>query len=119
MATVDFDEAIKAHSDWKMKLATYLRKPDGSLKPADVCMDNACALGKWIHGDGRKYAAIPDYGTLKAEHAAFHAETANIVRRANAGEQVKEETALSADSEFTRASKAVVQSIMKMRRIAN
>lgn len=28
---MDFDGAIKAHSDWKMKLSTYLRKPDGSF----------------------------------------------------------------------------------------
>jgi hypothetical protein len=33
---MDYAEAIKAHSDWKMKLKVYLAKPDHSLKVAEV-----------------------------------------------------------------------------------
>jgi hypothetical protein len=51
---MDFDEAIKAHSAWKFKLSGYLRKPDGSIKSADVVVDNKCALGQWIYGEGQK-----------------------------------------------------------------
>lgn len=45
---MNFDEAIRAHSDWKMKFNIYLSKPDGSINPQDLANDNLCALGKWL-----------------------------------------------------------------------
>ena len=49
---MNFDEAISSHTGWKMKLARYIAKPDGSLKSAQVSTDHNCELGKWIHGAG-------------------------------------------------------------------
>lgn len=113
---MDFDEAIKAHAAWKLKLSNYLAKPDGSLKAADICLDNKCALGQWIYGEGSKHSALPEYGTLKSEHARFHKAAADIVTRVDAGQNAGAEMTLGSKSEFGLASTAVVTSIMAIRR---
>lgn len=113
---MDFDEAIKAHSAWKMKLSSYVGKPDGSLKAADVAVDNKCALGQWIYGEGSKHSALPEFSTLKTEHAKFHKCAASVITQADSGKSVTEEIALGSKSEFSIASSNVVAAIMKMRR---
>ncbi len=112
---MNFDEALQAHVNWKMKLSHYLRKPDGSLKAREIEGDKACALGKWIHGEGSAYASVPEFGKLKAEHARFHQAAADVVRRADDGVDVKDETALGSQSAFGKASKAVVGAILALK----
>ncbi len=113
---MNFDDAIKAHSAWKTKLAQYLHSPDGSLKPEEIAPDNKCALGQWIHGEGASHASTPDYATLKSEHATFHKAAADVVRRANLGQKVSEDVALGGNSPFASASMNVVSAIMAMKR---
>lgn len=112
---MNFDEAIRAHSDWKMKLGTYLRNPDGSLKSAEISPDNKCPLGQWIYGEGAKFSTLPEYEILRTEHAKFHKEAAQVVTKADSGQNVTEEVALGANSGFAKASSSVVSAIMKMK----
>ncbi|MGA7794565.1 MAG: CZB domain-containing protein [Candidatus Acidiferrales bacterium] len=69
---MDFDHAIAAHSAWKGKLAKYLEHPDHSLQAAEIALDDHCELGKWIAGEGKQFANLPEYSTLKTEHSHFH-----------------------------------------------
>lgn len=115
---MDFDEAIKAHSAWKIKLSKYLRSPDGSLKSSEVQLDNKCDLGKWIYGEGAKWSSLPEYSTLKQEHAKFHKAASDVVKRADSGQDTSEDTSIGAKSEFASASSAVVTAIMMIRRKA-
>lgn len=112
---MNFDEAIRAHSDWKMKLSSYLRNADGSLKASEISPDNKCALGQWIYGEGAKWSSLPEYETLKAEHIKFHKEAAQVVEKADSGQNVIEEIMLGGDSGFAKASSSVVSAIMKMK----
>lgn len=112
---MDFDEAIKAHAAWKLKLSTYLKKPDGSLKPVDVEVDNKCNLGQWIYGEGSKLSNFSEYATLKNEHNKFHKAAAEVIRKADRGESITDEIALGSKSAFGSASSAVVSAIMSMR----
>lgn len=112
---MNFDEAIKAHSSWKLKLSSYLRQPDGTLREADVASDNACQLGKWLYGDGRKYASLPEYRALCQQHARFHRAAASVVKLAHTGASTSEATALGSDSEYGVASKSVVSAIMALK----
>ena len=116
---MDFDEAIKAHSTWKLKLGTYLRKPDGSLKSAEVQLDNKCALGQWIYGEGSKWKSLAEYETLKLEHMKFHKAASAVVQKADSGASVAEEIALGGNSDFANASSSVVAAIMAMKRKAS
>jgi len=112
---MDFDHAISAHSQWKQELSSYVQKPDRSLDPSVVGSDNRCDLGKWLAGEGKKFARHPEYSAVVSEHARFHKAAGEIVRRANSGEHVAEETALGTKSEFAAASNAVVRSIMALK----
>jgi methyl-accepting chemotaxis protein len=112
---MDFDGAIRAHSDWKMKLSGYLRHADGSLKAADIKGDNRCALGQWIYGEGMAFAKDPLFAEMKQAHTQFHTAAAEIVHKADAKQDVTEEIALGAESSFGRASTAVVRSLMKLK----
>ncbi len=115
-AEFDFDNAVQAHSQWKQKLSSYLAKPNGDLKVAVVSSDCECPLGQWIHGKGSAHAQLPEYVSLKADHARFHVEAGKIVARADRGENVSEHVVLGAKSEFADASSAVVSAIMKLKR---
>lgn len=116
---MDFDEAIKAHGAWKLKLSGYLKSPDGSLKAGDIQVDNKCALGQWIYGEGTKWSALPEFAALKSEHQKFHRAAAAVVQKADTGASVSEDIALGAKSDFASASSAVVSAIMAMRRKAS
>ena len=83
---MDFDEAIRAHSAWKLKLSAYLRNPDGSLKASEIQADNKCALGQWIYGEGAKHSSHAEFTTLKAEHQRFHKAAAQVVQKADSGQ---------------------------------
>lgn len=113
---MNFDEAIKAHADWKMKLARYIQHPDKSVDARVVGQDNQCALGRWLHGESARFAAVPEFTQLKQAHAAFHRSAADIIQRADRGEQVSEDVALGAQSPYSSASIKVTQLLMQLRR---
>jgi methyl-accepting chemotaxis protein len=112
---MNFDEAIVAHSQWKMKLASYVSKPDHSLRASEVGSDDKCALGVWLHGEGKKYSSLPEFPKLVSDHAHFHQAASNVIRKADSGQRVTEDIALGANSEFATASSAVVLALMAMK----
>ncbi|MDO9184334.1 MAG: CZB domain-containing protein, partial [Bacteriovorax sp.] len=91
---------------------------DKSLKANDIQFDNKCELGKWIYGEGAKHSALPEFATLKAEHARFHKAAADVITKADSGQSTSEEIALGSKSDFATASSNVVGAIMIMRRKA-
>jgi methyl-accepting chemotaxis protein len=112
---MDFDSAINAHVQWKMKLSNYLSKPDQSLNPVRVSSDQNCELGKWLYGEGKKHSNLAGFSTLLDAHAKFHRVAGDVIRRANAGENVAKEIALGASSEFAKVSNAVVSDLRQLR----
>jgi len=112
---MDFDGAIKSHTEWKMKLTKYINHPDHSLKAAEVSVDNKCALGQWIHGEGSKHATLSEFSKLKSEHQRFHKAAAAIITKADSGVNMKQEVALGSGSEYASASSSVVSAIMAMK----
>ncbi len=114
---MNFDEAIKSHSDWKMKLQRYLSNPDGSINAAQLSQDNLCVLGKWIHGDGKKYSHLDEYQQLLSAHKNFHKSASDIVIRRDRGEDVKADIALSGKSPYATHSSSVISLLMKMRQL--
>jgi hypothetical protein len=112
---MDFDHAIAAHASWKRKLADYLKNPDRSLKAAEVALDDHCDLGKWLAGEGKQFSKLPEYATVKSDHARFHKVASAVVQRADSGQNVSEEVTLGANSEFASTSAAVVRSIMALK----
>jgi methyl-accepting chemotaxis protein len=112
---MNFDDAIKAHADWKTKLRQYLQHPDHSLKSAEVGVDSKCALGQWIYGEGKKYSSLPEFSKLKSEHQRFHKAAGAVITKADSGVNQAEEVALGSKSEYSAASSSVVSAIMAMK----
>ncbi len=115
---MDFDQAVAAHTAWKRKLAKYLDKPDGSLEPLAVSVDDACPLGQWIYSMGATLSDFPEYSALRSHHARFHRAAADVVHCANSGQSVDERITIGSQSEFTMASSAVVLAIMAIKKHA-
>jgi hypothetical protein len=117
---MNFDDAIKAHAGWKVKLSVYLKNPNKSIDHNDVCKDNICDLGKWIYGEGgAKYSADENFKKLKQAHTEFHQEAASIIKKADANQNVSEEIALGNKSKFITLSNDIVTLLMGMKRNEN
>lgn len=82
-------------------------------------MDYKCELGKWLEGEGKQFGSLPEFATVKSNHANFHKIAAGIVQRANSGEKVSHELVLGGKSEFVIASTAVVRSLMALKSKVN
>lgn len=111
----DFNAAISAHLDWKMKLSKYLEKPDHSLEPDKVCKDNVCILGQWIYGDGQKYISNPTHEHLRVAHAHFHKTAADIIRLINDGNFKEADKKLQPKGVYMDASERCVDLIKKLK----
>ena len=116
--TMNFDDAIRAHSDWKGKLASYIQKPDKTLKCDVVSRDNECALGKWIYGEGARLSHVPEFQKMKEAHIRFHIAAGDVIRRADKGENASADLVLGGTSPYARASTDVVGCLMALKRQA-
>ncbi|MFO0556102.1 MAG: CZB domain-containing protein [Polyangiaceae bacterium] len=110
------DDAIKTHVGWKLRLTAFLQKPDDSVNEAEVRADDKCPLGQWIRGDGAKHKSLAEFSALQAEHARFHKAAAEVVKRARSGARVSAEVSLGSESEFSKASTAIVSAITALKR---
>ncbi|WP_397600891.1 CZB domain-containing protein [Silvanigrella sp.] len=110
---MNFDDAVKAHTAWKVKLFHYLKNPDKSLDRNMVCKDNICDLGKWIYKVENKFSTNKNYLKLKSIHADFHKEAANIVD----GEIINESDITGNNSKFNNLSNKIVSVLMQMQHL--
>lgn len=113
---MNFDDAIRAHAAWKMRLSNYIRNPDGTLNPAEVAPDNQCSLGQWIYENLTQYGTMSEFNELKTIHANFHRCAADIVERADKGENLSDEVALGTNSQYASLSADVVSHIMALKK---
>lgn len=114
---MNWDNAVKMHAAWKMRLLAYIRDPRIKIDPAVVGVDNRCPLGIWLHSEVKqKLAGMPEFETLIAEHARFHRAVGSAVEQVNAGKIVSDQTVLGWESEFAASSRVLVTTIMKLKR---
>ncbi len=110
------EEAIRAHERWKAMLTTYLKNPDGAIDAGQLEADDKCELGQWIHGEGAKHFALPEYAALRTVHADFHRVAAKVVRSANLAPIANADAMLRPTSDYGAASASVVDSIKALAR---
>lgn len=115
---MDFDGALKAHNDWKVKLRAAIANRQ-KVDAATLGKDNVCPLGSWLHGDARaRFGALPTYQRCVAEHAAFHREASKVAQAINAERYVEADKLLAAGSEYSTVSQRVGVAIVALRREA-
>jgi methyl-accepting chemotaxis protein len=110
---LDFDGAITAHGKWKQRLLDYVSGGGEQLDPAVVGRDDQCALGCWIHGDGRALRGDAKYTELKGEHAGFHRCAAEVIRTQLVGNSDGARAQIA--GEFTNRSNRVIGLLESMR----
>lgn len=114
---MNFDDAITAHSQWKIRLQSVINGTSKEvLDPAVVCLDNKCPLGQWIYGDAKAYAALPDYEHLRVEHANFHQCAAEVLKFHLAGDLAKAKGSLDPGGPFHEASVKTIIAIRHLRK---
>lgn len=114
---LNFKGAIDAHVKWKTRLEKFVNgESDEKLKVEDVYVDNACTLGKWIHGDGGKLLG-DDLEDLKHAHASFHKNAGLVLTEFFDGNK-KEALELLNEGEYAtysnRVKKLLLQLYVKM-----
>ncbi|MFN3830154.1 MAG: methyl-accepting chemotaxis protein [Tepidimonas ignava] len=111
----DFDAAIKAHQQWRIKLRNAILKGD-KLDVATIRRDDCCAVGKWIYGaGGQRYGSLPLFTTLVEQHRKFHQETGHIAELVNAGKTEEANRLMQGESAFIRAGRAVVATLQQLK----
>lgn len=112
---MDFSEMKKAHNLWKVKLRQMvLGMANQDLNPNAVGVDNACALGKWIYGDGARHANLPEFIALRAAHASFHNTAGAVIREYQAGNPTKAASMIDAGGDFAKASWEVMEHLNRL-----
>lgn len=114
MATIDFSEAIKAHVQWKIRLGLVVNGVE-KIDEATTRRDDVCALGCWIHGNGRNHMGLKEYQALLEDHAKFHQAAAEVIKVAASGDVSAAKLMLDADTEYSNTSSKVVMAIRRLR----
>jgi hypothetical protein len=110
---IDILGAIDSHIHWKVRLLSYRNGlSEEVLDPADVCRDDLCNLGKWIHGAAKRdFIEFDEFLEMQEKHAYFHAVAGKVVQH------VQEQNYVSADkllnNEYSQASREVVRTLIE------
>lgn len=113
---INFDEAIKAHLNWKTKFRVAITNKE-SLDWSTISNDACCTLGKWLHGDAKsQYHDMVAFQYLFIKHAQFHAEAGKIALMVNNRNYIDAECAIDQGSSYDIISKSVIQTIINLRK---
>lgn len=112
----NFDQAIAAHRDWKVRLRKAIAGHE-TLDADTICRDDRCALGKWIHGPGAaQWGQRPGFAPLQAKHAEFHEVAGGVARKINAGQYADAERLIGSGSRFATVSTEVTTLLTQAKR---
>lgn len=115
---MDLNDAIKAHSDWKMKLRSAI-SAQSTLDADTISKDNCCALGKWLHVESKaKLGALRSHSDCIRQHAAFHKEAGKVATAINSKKYKEAEQMQGSGTPYATASNAVVMAIGALKREA-
>ena len=114
LSGLNLKEVLDAHKGWKSKLENELSGQ--SSVPIDVtetAKDHVCTLGKWVYGPGKnKYAALPEYESMRKAHANFHLVAAEVVIEHQSGNKEQAQNLLK--TKFRNASNSNQLELVKL-----
>lgn len=92
---LNMKDAIDAHIAWKARLDAQIAGNSERLEVGRVAGDDACTLGEWLHGEGKKhFGHLPEFADLMREHAQFHIVAGKILMNAHEGKTEEARKAL-------------------------
>ena len=91
-------EIIGVHVMWKQRLTAFLEgSSTEQLDPSTIRLDDRCALGKWIYGEGKSMSELSQYEEVRGLHAQFHQYAADVVNLHLAGNTAEARKLLQGD----------------------
>jgi hypothetical protein len=111
---MNFDEAIKAHTYWKVMLK-WLINGQRPLDANIVSLDSVCELGKWIAADGQAYSGLAGFDAFVRLHAAFHEAAGAVARLVESGHRAQADAMMAPQGEFTLASENTIAAIKNLK----
>lgn len=113
---LDFQKWVKAHRDWRARLTAFIDGTNAEqLDEYEICRDDRCALGQWIHAHGTQfYGDVPVFEQLKTHHRDFHVSAGMVVAMFKKAGAQSARKALNQD--FDLQSMRVVRSIEALER---
>lgn len=113
---MNFDAALEAHADWRMKFRLAIAAR-AQMDEAVIGADHACALGQWLHGEGRQtHGALSQYDDCVRRHTQFHREAGKVAAAINRGNYAIAALMIGDDTDYGRASRDVGAAIMALKR---
>jgi len=113
---MDLNAATQAHSEWKVKLRVAITRKE-RLDAVTIGKDNCCALGQWLHGEGKQqFAKYKTFGDCLTRHATFHREAGAVAQTINSGDYAKANAMLEGGTPFAAASSSVVAAISALKK---
>ncbi len=109
------DEYIRQHSFWKNNILEALKTGKSEHSPADIAVDNKCAMGKWLYSGDQNLESSPHYEGVRNLHAEFHKVASKTLADALAGRREKALEDLE-NGEFRDASSALVLALSRWKR---
>ena len=116
-SSIDFETAIAAHENWKLRLRAFLEGSSSEKFVAEeICFDDRCDLGKWIYGTGKtQLGSFPGFTALVGHHKMFHYAASNVVALAQAGKI--DEAGKILEMQFSQHSSEVTRELNMLRAI--
>jgi hypothetical protein len=112
---MDFDEAMAAHTKWKMSFLQGIRGHGQRPEAAEIARVDLCDLGVWLAAEGVQYASYPSHAEVLTAHADFHQRAADVARTLKGGDAEGAEAMLAAGRPYALASESVFLAVAKFR----
>ena len=108
--SIDFEQAIASHQEWRVTLRNAINR---KLKMDEKAgRDDCCALGQWLGGPGRqRMGASPGFTELVKAHRDFHGEVGRVAGLVNAGRMGDAEALLGTGQPLHTSGQALVNAI--------
>ncbi|TRW92777.1 methyl-accepting chemotaxis protein [Candidatus Methylobacter oryzae] len=114
--TVELDNALHKHAEWKVKFRTALEHHD-KMDVATISKDNCCHFGQWLHGHAKsRLGHLDSFSDCMSHHAAFHIEAGKVAQAINEDRRHEVNAMLNPGSAFTEKSSAVGVAIMRLKK---
>lgn len=91
--------AVGAHGVWKLRLKTAISLSKSDLAVADVCRDDLCEFGKWLHGPTlpADLRQSEEFRSIRNKHANFHKCAGDVLGLALSGQKGAAQARLDGD----------------------
>lgn len=115
---MNLDEAVKGHTEWKMKFRSAISKTE-QMDVATIGKDDCCAVGKWLHGEGKpKFSTKPAFQRAVDTHKAFHLQAGKLAGLVNVAKYSEAEAALGLGTAYINASGDVAKALIDLKKTA-